>query len=45
MSVLEAMAAGFVVSTAAGGVAEAVEDGVTGFVVSRWVRLPGLQPG
>lgn len=36
MSVLEAMAAGLpVVSTAAGGVAEAVEDGVTGFVVSR----------
>ena len=36
MSVLEAMAAGIpVVTTAAGGVAEAVKDGETGFVVTR----------
>ena len=36
MSVLEAMAAGLpVVTTAAGGVAEAVQDGETGFVVAR----------
>jgi glycosyltransferase involved in cell wall biosynthesis len=36
MSVLEAMAAGLpVVTTAAGGVAEAVNDGETGFVVTR----------
>ncbi len=36
MSVLEAMAAGLpVVTTAAGGVAEAVVDGETGFVVTR----------
>jgi len=43
MSVLEAMAAGIpVVTTAAGGVAEAVQDGVTGFVVARGRDRDGL---